>query len=104
MDENESLTLRVLRTVREADAEPVMVRDVAARLGFDVESTDLHPVRQVLNHLSRNTNGIERAGNLGSFRYYRAAANIDTEINRRADRQRAAADKPESSDDEVHTQ
>lgn len=80
----ESLTLRVLRSLRAA-GKPVMVRDIAADLGFDVENTDLHPIRQVLNHLSRYETGVRRAGNLGSFRYYEAASDIDAQIRKRGD-------------------
>jgi len=78
----DTMTLQILRELRDADA-PQMVRDVAKKLGKDPEADDLHPIRQVLNHLSRKGDGVARAKSFGSFRYYEAAENIDQAIGKR---------------------
>lgn len=80
-ERQQNLTLAVLHVLRD-ERKPVLVPQVAKRLGWPAEH-DLHPVRQVLNHLSRNQDGVRRAGRFGSFRYYEADQDIDAAIQRR---------------------
>lgn len=77
----QNLTLAVLRLLRD-ERQPVLVPHVAKRLGWP-DDADLHPVRQVLNHLSRDRDGVDRAGKFGSFTYYERTADIDAAIERR---------------------
>lgn len=84
----DSLTVNVLRAVAR-ERQPVLVPTVARRLGLDPDRDDLHPVRQVLNHLSRAEDGVRRAGKFGSFTYYEATSDVDHAIQRRTGRGRS---------------